>query len=147
MEKLIQLLEKYQATAHVVALNLHNLHWNLEDQLFFTLHPYLGELYEQVNDYEDEIAEQLRYFGQRPLTTLDDIQRLSYIQDIASSTHTATDALRTALVDFVKLHEAATLVVAEADAINAWAAIEKFSGHLVAIEKTIYFLKSSVIKG
>jgi DNA-binding ferritin-like protein len=145
MEALISLLEKYQATAHTVALNLHNLHWNLEDQLFFTLHPYLGDLYEQVNDFEDEIAEQLRFMQARPITTLSDIANLSNIEDISSQSFSAKEAIGVALSDIMVLYETAKAVVKEADANDVWASIEKFSGHLVALEKVIYFLRSSNI--
>ena len=145
METLISLLEKYQATAHVVAINLHNLHWNLEDHLFFTLHPYLGDLYEQINDFEDEIAEQIRFFGERPLTSLSDINHLSVVDDMASKPFSGQEAIKSALEDIEALHKVTTEVVKEADATDVWSAVEKFSGHLVALEKIIYFLRSSKI--
>mgnify|MGYP006289393837 CR=1 FL=1 len=143
MNTLVSLLEKYQATAHTVAINLHNLHWNLEDHLFFTLHPYLGDLYDQVNDFEDEIAEQIRFFNERPVTSLSDIQNLSVVDDMASQSFTGQEAISAALQDIKVLYEVASNVVAEADRTNTWAAIEKFSAHLVAYEKIIYFLRSS----
>lgn len=147
MENLVKYLEKYQATAHVVAMNLHNLHWNLEDQLFFTLHPYLGDLYDQVNDFEDDIAEQLRFMQYRPLTTISDIHNISAVEDFSSQSFTAKQAISLALEDILALYETAKAVVKEADANDVWAAVEKFSGHLVALEKVIYFLRSSNIKG
>ncbi len=143
MEKLVNLLEQYQATTHVVALNLHNLHWNLEDKLFFTLHPYLGDLYDQINDLEDEIAEQIRFFGSRPVTVLTEIESLSSVRDLSSTGYDANRAISIALTDIKALYELAKQVVKEADTTDTWAAVEKFSGHLVAYEKIIYFLTSS----
>lgn len=145
MNNLINLLEKYQATAHVVAINLHNLHWNLEDRLFFTLHPYLGDLYEQINDFEDEIAEQIRFFDARPVTILTEIESLSAVRDLSSTGYAADRAVAIALSDIQSLYQVAKEVVKEADATDTWAAVEKFSGHLVALEKIIYFLRSSQI--
>jgi DNA-binding ferritin-like protein len=143
MSKLNDLLKQYQATLHTGALNIHNLHWNLEDQLFFTLHPYLGDLYETLNNYEDETAEQLRFFTDLPLTTYEEFKGLSLLPTIQSQSCTAAEAIDTALVTFNKIYELGSAVVAEADSTNAWAAIEKFSGQLVAYEKIIYFLNSS----
>lgn len=143
MNNLISLLEKYQATAHVTAINLHNLHWNLEDKLFFTLHPYLGDLYEQINDFEDEIAEQIRFFGARPVTILTEIESMSVVRDLSSTGYNADRAVQIALADIQSLYQVAKDVVKEADATDTWAAVEKFSGHLVALEKIIYFLRSS----
>ena len=143
MSKFIDLLEKYQATTHVVALNLHNLHWNLESHIFFTLHPYLGDLYDTVSDFEDEIAEQIRFLQERPLTTLSEIQNLSFVDDISSQSFSAEAAIKVALADIQSLYSVAKDVVAEADVNNIWAAIEKFSAHLVTLEKVIYFLRSS----
>jgi starvation-inducible DNA-binding protein len=146
MDNLIELLEKYQANVHVAAMNLHNLHWNLEDILFHSLHPYLGDLYDQVSDYEDEIAEQIRFFGGRPLTTISDIQNISSINDISSQSFSAPEAIRIALADILALHNSTTQLVAAADAQNAWSMVEKFSAHLVAYEKVVYFLRSSSSK-
>ena len=146
METLIQLLEKYQATAHVVAINLHNLHWNLEDHMFYVLHPYLGDLYDQVNDIEDEIAEQLRFMQARPVTTLNEIKDLSDVEDLSTQSYNGQQAISIALTDITDLYEVAKLVVKEADANNVWAAIEKFSAHLVSYEKIIYFLRSSNVR-
>ena len=111
--------------------------------MFYVLHPYLGDLYDQVNDYEDEIAEQLRFFGERPVTSLNDINNLSMVDDMASHSFSGQEAIKSALEDIKILHQVATEVVKEADANDVWAAVEKFSGHLVAYEKMIYFLRSS----
>ena len=145
MNNLVSLLEKYQATAHVVAINLHNLHWNLEDRLFFTLHPYLGDLYEQINDFEDDIAEQIRFFNSRPVTILTEIESLSAVRDLSSTGYSADRAVQIALADIESLYQVVKDVVKEADATDTWAAVEKFSGHLVTLEKIIYFLRSSKI--
>jgi DNA-binding ferritin-like protein len=143
MEDFIKALEKYQATTHVTALNLHNLHWNLESNIFFALHPYLGDLYDTVSDFEDEIAEQIRFLEERPLTTLSEIANLSLVDDLSSQSFTAETAIRIALDDIQSLYAVAKDVVAKADANNIWAAVEKFSAHLVSLEKIIYFLRSS----
>jgi len=143
MNKLLQLLKTYQATLHAGAINIHNLHWNLEDQLFFTLHPYLGDLYETLNDNEDETAEQIRFFQDNPITKLDVISTTSMLPTLDSKTCTASEAIDTALETFQIIYDLTIEVVAEADKINAWAAVEKFSGHLVTYEKIIYFLRSS----
>ena len=143
MKNLIVLLKKYQATLHAGAVNLHNLHWNLEDQLFFTLHPYLGELYETLNNNEDETAEQIRFFQDNPVTKLDVIATTSILPTLDSKTCTASEAIDTALETFQAIYDLTSEVVSEADKINAWAAVEKFSGHLVGYEKIIYFLRSS----
>jgi len=143
MSKFIDLLKRYQATSHVVALNLHNLHWNLECPMFYVLHPYLGDLYDQVNAFEDEIAEQIRFLQDRPLTSLLDIQNLSVVDDMYSDSFSSEQAIKIALDDILALHGLGSQVVAEADANNIWAAVEKFSAQLVALEKAVYFLRSS----
>jgi DNA-binding ferritin-like protein len=143
MKNLVMLLKNYQATVHVGSVNLRNLHWNLEDQLFFTLHPYLGDLYETLSEFEDASAEQLRFFQDNPITKLDVIESTSILPTLDSKACSASEAIDTALETFLAIYDLGSDVVAEADKINAWAAVEKFSGHLVAYEKIIYFLRSS----
>lgn len=62
---LVDSLKELLATQQALALKVSGFHWNVEDRDFLVAHPYLGELYSQLSEPVDKIAEYIRILGQR----------------------------------------------------------------------------------
>ena len=60
METLIEIMRKVLADAYAFQLKAHNYHWNVEGPNFAQYHDFLGNLYTEVFDATDAIAEQIR---------------------------------------------------------------------------------------
>lgn len=60
METLIELLKKALADTFALYLKAHNYHWNIEGQNFVQLHGFFGDLYEELHDAIDPLAEHIR---------------------------------------------------------------------------------------
>ena len=60
MEKLIELMKVLQATAFAFYLKTHNFHWNIEGPNFPQYHSFLDNLYNDVWESVDAIAEHTR---------------------------------------------------------------------------------------
>jgi starvation-inducible DNA-binding protein len=60
MDDLIEELKKVLADTFALYLKTHNFHWNVEGTMFLELHQYFGELYEELHDSVDPIAEEIR---------------------------------------------------------------------------------------
>lgn len=60
MDDLIEEMKKTLADTFALYLKSHNFHWNVEGTMFLELHQYFGELYEELHDAVDPIAEQIR---------------------------------------------------------------------------------------
>jgi starvation-inducible DNA-binding protein len=60
METLIEIMRKVLADAYAFQLKANNYHWNVEGPNFVQYHDFLGELYNEVFDATDTIAEQIR---------------------------------------------------------------------------------------
>jgi len=60
MDDLIEELKKVLADTFALYLKTHNFHWNVEGTMFLELHQYFGELYEELHDAVDPIAEEIR---------------------------------------------------------------------------------------
>lgn len=58
-ELLIEEMNRYLANLHVLYTKLHNYHWNVVGDGFFTLHAKLEELYGYVAETIDEVAERI----------------------------------------------------------------------------------------
>jgi DNA-binding ferritin-like protein len=72
-EQIIEALNADLANAYVLYHQLHKHHWNVEGAEFLDIHVFLQEVYEDVEDAADEIAERLQALGGVPhasMTTL-----------------------------------------------------------------------------
>jgi DNA-binding ferritin-like protein len=72
-EQIIEALNTDLADAYVLYHQLHKHHWNVEGAEFLEIHVFLQEVYEDVEDAADELAERLQALGGVPhasMTTL-----------------------------------------------------------------------------
>jgi len=60
METLIEMMKKVLADTFALYLKAHQYHWNVEGQNFPQYHEFFGNLYEELHDAVDPIAEQVR---------------------------------------------------------------------------------------
>jgi starvation-inducible DNA-binding protein len=90
-------LNNLLADATVFYQKVRHYHWNVTGPHFFTLHDKFEELYDFWNDAIDEIAEQVRSRGDRPVHTLADILECASLEEDASTP--AADAMVETVVD------------------------------------------------
>ena len=60
METLIEIMRKVLADTFAMYLKAHNYHWNVEGSNFPQYHEFFGNLYEELHDAIDPIAEEIR---------------------------------------------------------------------------------------
>lgn len=99
--KLNQLVSSYS----VLYTKLHNYHWYVTGNAFFTLHAKFEELYNEVTLNLDEIAERILSKGGKPVATLREHLELSYIEE-ATGEETTIAMVETTISDFEKLMNA-----------------------------------------
>jgi starvation-inducible DNA-binding protein len=73
------------ADATVFYQKVRHYHWNVTGPHFFTLHEEFEALYTFWNDAIDEIAEQVRSRGDRPVHTLADVLDLASLEEDPST--------------------------------------------------------------
>jgi starvation-inducible DNA-binding protein len=74
-------LNKQVANWSILYMKLHNYHWYVTGESFFTLHLKLEELYNEANLHFDEIAERLLAIKGKPAATLKECLDLSSIKE------------------------------------------------------------------
>ena len=74
-------LKELMANLYVMYLRAHGAHWNAEGMLFAPLHKYFGQLYEDVFESIDPIAEALRQHDVYAPYTLSHVAKLATIAD------------------------------------------------------------------
>ena len=111
-------LNNLLADATVFYQKVRHYHWNVTGPHFFTLHDEFEELYEFWNDAIDEIAEQVRSRGDRPVHTLADILELASLEEDASTP--AADAMvETIVEDLAALDERVKRLADQAEEAGA----------------------------
>lgn len=106
------------ANATVFYQKVRHYHWNVTGPHFFTLHETFEALYDYWNDAIDELAEQVRSRGDRPVHTLADVLDLASLDEDAS-TPPADEMVRTVTKDLDALDAQAQRLLAQAEAAGA----------------------------
>lgn len=69
-EKVVEKLNTLLADSYLLYVKTQNFHWNVEGGRFYQLHAFFEEQYTALSKGIDEIAEQLRALGVRPLSSM-----------------------------------------------------------------------------
>lgn len=83
--EVVENLNRLLANYHIHYQKLRNFHWNVEGADFFELHEKFEELYNEVKLNIDEVAERIRVFGKRPMSTLKEYLATSEIKETEES--------------------------------------------------------------
>ena len=92
-------LNELVATWSVQYTKLHNYHWYVNGPSFFTLHDKFEELYTEVTQNLDEVAERLLSRGGKPVATLKEHLELSLIKE-ATGNETTEEMVESTIVDY-----------------------------------------------
>ena len=84
MEQLITQLKVLQATAFSLYLKAHNYHWNVEGVNFPQYHSFFGDLYDEVWNAADRIAEAIRTLDSYAPASYSRFKELSSIEEETS---------------------------------------------------------------
>jgi starvation-inducible DNA-binding protein len=84
MELLIQKLKQWQANSVVLYSTAHGFHWNVEGPLFTQYHAFFEQIYSDVYDSIDTIAEWQRKFNSPAPFTLQDFTNLNTYGEVRS---------------------------------------------------------------
>lgn len=95
-------LNKQIANWGLLYVKLHNFHWYVKGNQFFTLHVKFEELYNEAALHVDELAERLLSIGGQPAATMKSFMELSSLKE-ASGTETATKMVEAVIEDFTIL--------------------------------------------
>lgn len=85
MNDIVSLLNRQIANWLVLYVKLHNYHWYVKGQQFFTLHAKFEELYNEAALHIDELAERVLALQGQPVATLQGILAAASVKDAAGN--------------------------------------------------------------
>lgn len=79
--ELKQNMNKLVADLNVLYMKIHHFHWFVKGLNFFTLHAKFEELYNEVTEHNDSIAERLLQLNEKPISTLKECLDLATVKE------------------------------------------------------------------
>ncbi|WP_152391651.1 Dps family protein [Paenibacillus guangzhouensis] len=97
--QVVEVLNKQLANWNVLFVKLHNYHWYVKGDQFFTLHEKFEEFYNEAATYVDDIAERILTIQGAPLATMKEYLAVSSIQE-ATGKENAKEMVASVKSDF-----------------------------------------------
>ena len=133
-------LNVYLANQSVLHTKLHNLHWYVSGEGFFTIHVKLEELYTLMAQEMDAVAELLLSSGYKPVASLKAQLDITTIEELCDEKINARKAMEIVLADFKKMKEQAKNLASLAEENKKQAVVDLMSGYVGQFEKDIWML-------
>jgi starvation-inducible DNA-binding protein len=133
-KEIVDALNKLLANFQVHYQKLRNFHWNVEGPDFFELHDQFEEEYDQVKLQIDEIAERIRVFGHKPLSTLADYLKVSEISE-AGTDLSAKKMVEEVIKDYEFLLSFMVEAISAAEEIDDSATEDLITGYMKRTEQ------------
>lgn len=141
METVTTLLNKQVANWTVLYTKLHNYHWNVKGQHFFTLHQKFEELYTEAAEHIDLLAERVLSIGGKPVATLSACLQTASIAE-ANGDESAEQMVEAVVRDFAILLEEMKLAMDTADQAGDEATADMLLSIHSGLEKHVWMLQA-----
>lgn len=140
--KHIDLLQKYLANLNVLNVKLHNVHWNVVGKQFMTVHEFTEEIYDEIFENVDAVAELLKMKEETPLSTMAEYLENASIKEIKGKEFSIEEALEIVREDMKSMKELATEIRNLADEEGDFETVAMFEDYVAYYSKNIWFLNS-----
>lgn len=134
-------LNEFLSDLNVFYRKLQNYHWNIQGKDFFEAHAKLEELYNQINEEVDEIAEHILILGGQPLGTLKDYLNNSKIQEAENKKVKSEEVYKNLITDYGTLLKKAIEIKEEAENQKQYDTSSLIDEYILNYGKIIWMLK------
>ena len=141
-EQLIEKMKVLLGTAFSFYVKAHGFHWNVEGPDFSQYHELFGEIYEDVWNSVDDIAEHIRQLDEYAPGSLGRFYQLSTISDEANIP-AAMEMVRKLLADNDKVLEALTDAYNEAESVKEIGLANFLQDRIIAHKKHAWKLRAT----
>ncbi|WP_379132947.1 Dps family protein [Paenibacillus sp. sgz500958] len=136
-----QTLNRQVANLNVLYVKLHNFHWFVKGEQFFSLHVKFEELYNDITLKMDEVAERLLGIKGSPAATMKEYLELSTIQE-ATGKEDTRGMIQSLIEDFATVSEELTEGIELAEEASDQPTADLFIKIRSDLEKQQWMLRS-----
>ncbi|RXT15354.1 Dps family protein [Ammoniphilus sp. CFH 90114] len=138
---LTEMINKQIANWSVMFIKLHNFHWYVTGEQFFTLHTKFEEFYTEGALHIDELAERLLAIGGKPVATMTGCLELASVQE-AKGTETANEMVQSVVNDFTQMLGELKHGMEIAESVGDETTGDMFLAIFSSLEKHVWMLNS-----
>lgn len=133
----VEELHKLLADIQVFYTNLRGFHWNVKGKQFFMLHEKFEEIYNDMNEKADEVAERILMLGHIPANNYSAYLKVSEIEEV-SSVSEGKEIVKRILDSFTTLMARERKVLDMAGKAKDEVTVAIMSDYLKEQEKTVW---------
>lgn len=146
-QEVIHHLNQLLCNYHIYYQKLRNFHWNVQGSDFFDLHDNFEQLYNTAKVNIDDIAERIRIFGTKPISTLQEYLTQSKIEEPnPNDSFTGKEMVDFILADMETLLSYMINVIHAATDIGDVGTIDLVNGFIKNLEKRHWMLRAWLSK-
>lgn len=135
-------LNEFLADLNIFYRKLQNYHWNIEGKEFFQVHVKLEELYDEINEQIDEIAEHIAILGGQPLGTMKDYLEKSSIKEAENKKIKSEEIYNNILSDYEELLKKTIEIKEKSENEKEYSTSSLIDDYIKEYGKIIWMLKS-----
>ena len=143
MNELVAALKILQANVTFMYYKVHSYHWNVEGIEFSQYHDFYAELYEDIYNSIDPVAENIRKLGEFTPISISELYNFKTVEENNVRVDLIKDQLATLIVDNDKVIESLNKVFALATAANKQGLCNFIADRLDTHAKHGWMLKAS----
>ncbi|HBS46003.1 General stress protein 20U [compost metagenome] len=136
-----QIMNRQVANLNVLYVKIHNFHWYVKGEQFFSLHVKFEDLYNEVTLQMDEVAERLLSIKGSPAATMKEYLELATIQE-ATGKEDTRGMVQSLIEDFATISEELTEGIELAEEIKDQPTSDMFIKIRGDLEKHQWMLRS-----
>ena len=136
-----EVLNRQVANMGLLYVKLHNYHWFVKGEGFFTLHSKFEELYDEITLHYDELAERLLAIGGKPVATMAETISMSSLQE-ASGNEQASAMVTQIINDFEQVAKEMKEGIEAAEQAGDQPTADLLTGLRQSFEKHVWMLKA-----
>lgn len=136
-----QVLNRQVANLNILYVKVHNYHWYVKGEQFFSLHVKFEELYDDITLKMDEVAERLLSIKGSPAATMKEYLELATIQE-ATGKEDTRGMVQTLIEDFATVAEELTEGIELAEQVSDQPTADLFIKIRSDLEKNQWMLRS-----
>lgn len=140
--KHLESVQTYLANLAVLFVKLHNVHWNVVGSQFLRIHTFTEELYDQIFEDYDSVAELLKAKGVTPLSTMKEYLTRATIDEAVAKDFSAAESLQLVEADLASMRSLATEIRNSADEAGDFETVAMFEDHVAFYSKNLWFIKA-----
>jgi starvation-inducible DNA-binding protein len=141
MDTLQEIMKKVLADTFALYLKAHNYHWNVEGSNFPQYHEFFGNLYEELHDAVDPIAEEIRSLDTYAPGSFTRFMELTEIED-ETSVPTGVEMARRLMTDNERVIATLNIAFKLAEQFDKQGLADFLAGRIDAHNKHGWMLRS-----